>query len=451
VSDETIAAIATAAGRGGVGIVRISGPDAVRILGEVTRRKTLTDRKVAFCRAYDQAGGIIDEVLSFVMRAPRSFTGEDVAEIHGHGGAINLQQLLRAVTSRGARVAAPGEFTRRAFENGKLDLARAEALIGVIEAGSERAWRLAQSQLRGRLSEEIGALRSRVIGILAEVEGRIDFPEDDLRVQDRAWLLAELGETHLRCCALAASYATGRAISRGIEVALVGRTNVGKSSLLNALVGRERALVADQPGTTRDYLEVCCLWEGITLTLIDTAGLRPDPGAVESRGIELGLGRAADADVVVVMNDGPRDDQLLERFGPRGISVRSKADLMAAATSTGGGSPSPTETFGARSEISTSVVTGAGIVALKQAILAVAGVAEEGGDAGAILISQRQRSLMDAAAGTLAAARESLAVMPPEVTALEIRAAVSALSQVTGQEVGESVIDEVFARFCIGK
>jgi tRNA modification GTPase len=253
---DTIAAIATAAGPGGVGIVRLSGPRAIAIAAEtVALPPEGLDRRVRVRWAHDVRGARVDQVVAFAMRAPASFTGEDVAELQGHGGAQNLGKLLEAVVARGARVAEPGEFTRRAVANGKLDLVRAEALLEVIHAGSERAWRLAQSNLGGRLGAGVAALEQRALRLLAELEGWIDFPEEDLETQSRVWIEAELGELRERCAGLRDGFRHGRAVSRGIAAALVGPVNVGKSSLLNALVGSERALVAAEPGTTRDWLE----------------------------------------------------------------------------------------------------------------------------------------------------------------------------------------------------
>jgi len=436
-SEGTIAAIATAAGVGGVGIVRVSGPDAIRIVADVLRVEEATlDRRVQVGWAHGRDKSQIDQVLAFAMRAPHSFTGEDVAELQGHGGSHNLGRLLAAVLDRGARVAEPGEFTRRAVANGKLDLLRAEALLEVIHAGSERAWRLAQQNLGGRLGEAAMELEQRGLRVLAEIEGRIDFPEEDIAAEDRRGIDAEISALARRCGQLADGFRHGRALSQGITVALVGPVNVGKSSLLNALVGKERALVAEQPGTTRDYLEVSDVWDGVAVTLIDTAGTRETSDAIEARGIALGEQRVASADVVVVMNDPdhPWDDGA--RFDGRALVVRSKADL--------GG-----DTHGV---LATSATTGAGLAELRQRVLAIAGVADREGAENAFVTTARQQataaSARDGFAAALTAFRENRVA---EVVALELRQGVHALAQLRGQEVGDRVLDEVFARFCIGK
>lgn len=432
---DTIAAIATAAGVGGVGIVRTSGPRAIAIAQELLGVVEL-DRRVRVGWAHDRAGNRVDQVLAFAMRAPASFTGEDVAELHGHGGSENLARLLAAVVERGARVAEPGEFTRRAVANGKLDLARAEALLDVIHAGSERALRIAQHNLAGRLGEVAAVLEARVITVLAEIEGRIDFPEEGIAPTDASALDAELADLAARCAALAGGFRHGRAVQRGISVALVGAVNVGKSSLLNALVGRERALVAAEPGTTRDYLEVATVWDGIAVTLIDTAGTRTASDPIEARGIALGEQRVAEADVVVVVDDGSTRSADGAAYGERALQVRSKADVAR----------------GDGARLATSAHTGEGLAELKTRCLELAGVAAREGSEDAIVTTERQHGVAVVARDAVAAALDAWRGRRiGEVVALELRQAMTALAQLRGTEVGDRVLDEVFARFCIGK
>ena len=439
---DTIAAIATGSGIAGVGVIRLSGPRAVEI-AEACVGGPL-DRTVAVRWVRDASGATIDQVLAFAMRGPHSFTGEDVAELQGHGGPQNLARLLALVVERGARLAEPGEFSRRAFEHGKLDLIRAESLLEVIHAGSERAWRLAQANLGGRLGEEVAAIEARALKVLAEIEGWIDFPDDELDAQSHAWIATELGWLQASCATLASGFAHGRAISNGISVALVGPVNAGKSSLLNALVGTERALVDAAPGTTRDYLEVHDVWDGVAVTLIDTAGTRDTTSAVERRGIELGAARVAHADVILVISDdGVFDDGVFDDHGDRTLRVRSKADLALPAPA------AAPPTSGPDAALATSAATGQGLDELRRRVHAAAGVADREGSEQAFVTTARQQALAAIAREAFTAA---LTVpRPPEVVALELRQATTALAQLRGVEVGDRVLDELFARFCIGK
>ena len=444
---ETIAAIATAiggvGGPGGVGIVRLSGPAAIAIAVRVVGR-ALSPRQIVVATARDAAGQPIDQVIAFAMPGPASFTGEDVAELQGHAGAVNLARLLDAVVAAGARVAAPGEFTRRAFAHGKLDLTQAEALLAVIEAGSERAHRLAQAQLRGALGQAVAAHHARLLAVLAEVEATIDFPDEDLGPRGAAWLHAELAAIEHEVATLAASYRAGRALHGGLEVALVGAVNAGKSSLLNALVGHERALVAPTPGTTRDVVEVRAVWNGVPVTLLDTAGLRDavapatsfDP--VEAAGIALGAARAAAADVVLLIAEGLAVWPTSNVAGHACVlHVQSKVDL--------GGELRD-------GACATSAATGAGLDDLRARVLALAGVGQaERGDTH-VVVSARQHALLTTAAAGLTQTRAALAAgTPTELVALDLRAAMNALAAVTGREVTEDMLDAMFARFCIGK
>jgi tRNA modification GTPase len=438
---DTIAAIATAAGAGGVGIVRLSGPGAVAALARVVGRaqERLRDRQMVLAVARDPASGErLDEVMCVVMRGPRSFTGEDVAEIHGHGGAVNMARLLRAAVDAGARHAEPGEFTRRAFENQRLDLTRAEAVLAVIEASSERALRLAQGQLAGQLGERVGALRRRGTELLADVEASIDFPEEGFEHVARTEVAARAARLAGDCAALAATFEAGRALREGVEVALCGPVNSGKSSLFNRLVGSERALVSAEPGTTRDFVEARVVWNGVGVTLIDTAGLREAASEVERRGIDLGAARArrADVEVHLVASDEVGTAAAAAASG-RVLRVVSKGDKLAA---------DAVAPF-----LVTSAVTGQGVDELIAAVLslATAGGAEQ--DGGALLTSERQRGLVARAQAGFARAAAAAVERPEEVTALEVRESVDALAEILGERVGEEMLDALFARFCIGK
>ncbi len=468
---DTIAAIATPAGAGGVGIVRLSGPGAVALAARLIGREpaALKDRRLMAAHVLDPASGErLDGVLCVAMRAPRSFTGEDVAEIHGHGGAVNMARLLRAALAAGARHAEPGEFTRRAFENGRIDLTRAEAVLGVIEASSERALRLAQGQLAGTLGERIAELRRAGTELLADLEASIDFPEEGIDPAGRAEIGARATRLARECSDLAATFEAGRALRDGIEVALCGPVNAGKSSLFNRLVGRERALVAPEPGTTRDFLEASVVWRGVAVTLIDTAGEREADTEVERRGIDLGARRAREADVEVHLVaaddhrsvDGSRADREPSPGARRIVRVVSKGDravdsptgLVASAATGLVTSAATGQVTSAVSGLVTSAVTGQGIEEMIEAVLAAAvsgGLDQEGG---ALLTSERQRAgVARAAAAFDRTGTGAAAGLPDELLALEAREAVDALAEVLGQEVGDEVLDALFARFCIGK
>ena len=442
---DTIAAIATPPGSGGIGIVRVSGPTAVAVAARLVGRAdaALPDRTLIHAVARDPASGErLDEVLVAVMRAPRSYTGEDVAELHGHGGAVNMGRLLRAALAAGARLAEPGEFTRRAVARGRMDLVQAEAVLAIIAAASERALRLAQGQLEGRLGERVAELRRSATELLADLEASIDFPEEGIEHAARGELAARAERLGRACASLAETFALGRALGEGLDVALVGPVNAGKSSLFNRLVGSERALVAEEPGTTRDYVEARVVWSGVPVTLVDTAGWR-EAGGVERRGIELGEKRAERADVCVELipaefykKTGRREQDSGNRTQDtdRRLVVVSKGDELVGE---------------AGGMIVTSAVTGQGIEELKAAVVASAGV---GGEEGAVVTSERQRDLVARAGEALGRAAEAASAgQAEEVLALEVREAARALAQVLGEEVGEEMLDALFARFCIGK
>jgi tRNA modification GTPase len=437
---DTIAAIATPAGVGGVCVVRVSGPEAIRLVAESVGRApaALPDRRLVRGKARALSGEPVDEVLVVAMRGPRSFTGEDVAEVHGHGGAVNTRRLLRMLLERGARLAEPGEFSRRAVENGRMDLAQAEALAEVIGATSERGWRLAQAQLRGVLGQRVSELRARLTGLLAELEAGIDFPDEDLELGGIEALGRAVRALRAEVVALADSFQLGRVLREGITVALVGAVNAGKSSLFNALLGTERALVAAEPGTTRDFVESQAVWAGVQVTLVDTAGRRATDSQVERRGIELGSRRAEEAELEVEVVARPDLETGRGTADGRRLLVVSKSDL--------GGRPVP------EGWLATSAHTGEGLDELREAIVArVTGRAGVEGE-GVTITSERHRDLLVACAAALETGASLLGARAPrELVAIEVRDAAARLAAITGEGVGEEVLDALFARFCIGK
>ncbi len=437
VGGDTIAAVATPLGAGGVGIIRISGPQAASILAQVTKTSedALRDRYLEYGHV-EWEGKRLDEVLFVLMRGPRSFTGEDVAEIHGHGGAANVAELLRCVIAAGARHADPGEFTRRAFENRRIDLTRAEAIADIVNASSAKALRVAQEQLAGSLGGVVDGIIESVVNLSAEIEAGIDFPEDGLSEFERTRQSSIATSTANQCRELAATFGVGRVLRDGVDVVLRGAVNAGKSSLFNALIERDRSIVASDAGTTRDYVEAQVVWSGLAITLVDTAGIRSmsEAESIEGQGIEMGAARAEQADLEVFVISAGEETTVAE--SERTIVVRSKCDLKAP---TGIG-------------LMTSAKDGTGLEELKRAIVArVTGGVSESAE-GVVVTNERQRARLAAAAGFLDAAAGLIDQnAPAELQVVELGASRTALAEITGEEVGDEMLDALFSRFCIGK
>ncbi|MEY4297662.1 MAG: tRNA uridine-5-carboxymethylaminomethyl(34) synthesis GTPase MnmE [Cyanobacteriota bacterium] len=456
--DDTIAAVATAvaAGEGSVAIVRLSGPQAEAIgrrLFHAPGQQVWDSHRVLYGHVCDPASGErVDEALLLLMRAPRSFTRETVVEFHCHGGLICVQRVLELVLAAGARRALPGEFSQRAFLNGRLDLTRAEAISELITARSRRAAQLAMSGLDGGLERRIAALRERLLDQLAELEARVDF-EDDLPPLDGDAVAAELEAVRTALEALLAEAEQGQLLREGLRVAIVGRPNVGKSSLLNRLSRSERAIVTDLPGTTRDLVESELVLQGVPLTLLDTAGIRATDDRVEQIGIERSRAALQAADVVLLLFDLSQgwtaEDEALRALVPEGVPllrVGNKADQLGPAAGAAAVPPRPE----AAADVRISALTGAGQEALVQALLRGCG---RSGDQGLqVALNRRQRDLAAAAAASLSASLEAaVAALPWDFWTIDLRAAVRSLGEITGQEVSEAVLDRVFSRFCIGK
>jgi tRNA modification GTPase len=452
-SEETIIAPATPPGDGGISILRISGPAAEKTLLQFFRMgrpvPRLESHRLYYGTIVDAGGQQLDEVMAVLMRGPRSYTREDVAEIHCHGGSQITRALLRLLLGSGLRLARPGEFTLRAFLNGRLDLARAEAVIDLIRARSEGARAVAAGQLQGRLSSLIHRFRDQLADLLALVEAHVDFPDEDIEVP----MLQEISDTarhlHQRMDDLLATFDSGRLLREGLSVLILGRPNVGKSSLLNRLLGEARAIVSELPGTTRDTIEEELLLGGIPLRLIDTAGVRESAHPVEAEGIRRSKAKVEGADLVLLVVDGSRplqDDDLLALAAcsaKRTLLVVNQADRPFV--------PLP-ETFLALPSVHVSAQTGSGMERLQAAIVGTfKGGGADGGES--VLLSDQRH--YQALCGARAAVQAFLDALqgggPPEFLAIELREALAALGEITGETASEDILERIFSRFCIGK
>ena len=446
---DLIAAIATPAGRGGVGIVRVSGPDVSRIVEGIVDH-ALQPRVATLARFRGARGEVLDEGLALLFPAPASYTGEAVLELHGHGGPAVLGLTLRRCFELGARLAEPGEFTKRAFLNDKIDLAQAEAVADLIDAATSTAARAAARSLSGEFSREVEAIVAALIELRTFTEATLDFPEEDIEFMRATDARGKLSALRDRLAATVARAQQGGLLREGLDVVIIGPPNVGKSSLLNRLVGEEVAIVTPIAGTTRDAIRSSIEIRGIPLHVIDTAGLRQAADEVEKIGIERTWAAIDRADLALVITDArepqlPEEQSLVAKLPaalPR-IIVHNKVDLA-------GGAPRQIASDGIRS-VWLSAKTGAGIALLEDAILDAAGAHED--MEGTFLARERHLQALAAAHAHLAAAAEHLdAARPPlELFAEELREAQGALSRITGGFTADDLLGEIFGRFCIGK
>jgi len=456
VSAPTIAAIATPPGRGGVGVVRVSGSEVPAIVAGIVGR-SLAPRTATLVTFRGARGEALDQGLALHFPAPNSYTGEAVLELHGHGGPAVLRLLLARCVELGARLAAPGEFTQRAFLNGKLDLAQAESVADLIDAATATAARAAARSLSGAFSREIHALVDALVDLRMFTEATLDFPEEDielLRAADAAGRLAALRQ---RLSSILARAATGARLNEGLTVVLVGRPNVGKSSLLNRLVREDAAIVTPIPGTTRDTVERQVEVGGIPLTVVDTAGLRPTEDAVEKIGIERTWAAVERADLALVLvdardaEDAPdrADAAILARLPPAlpRVVVHNKADLAAIAPH----ADARTDDGAPARHVWLSAKTGDGVALLEREVLAVVGADHATEDA--YLARERHVVALREAVAHLSAAADHVAAAPPpiELFAEELREAQQALAAITGEFTADDLLGVIFGRFCIGK
>lgn len=432
---EPIVAAASPWGRGAVSLVRLSGADAELLLRFCRPVGGFPpDRRARLCRFFDAAGDF-DEGLLTVFHAPRSVTGEQVAELGCHGNPLIVERLLAAAVSAGARMARPGEFTRRALLNGRVDLTRAEAVLQAIEASTPEGLRLAREGMEGAVCSLADALREALVDAIAELEARLDHPGEELTLTDDGELIRRLEELGDRAEAAAATFQAGRLLIEGAVVALVGPVNAGKSSLFNALGGSARALVSERPGTTRDVVERRVRLGAVAVTLLDTAGLREHPEELEAQGLAMAQRLSAQADlwvVVVPAHEPARAAEALKRAAGRPhLVVSNHADRAQ-----GGG-------------LRTNALTGEGVSDLGTAI-AEALVGEDLG-AGLVIASARQRDRLLELARQLRLAALSLPEAGPAVAAEDLYAGLERLDELTGRDTREEVLDRLFSRFCIGK
>lgn len=455
---DTIAAIATPPGEGGVGIVRLSGPAVWRIADEIFRAQdgvAVSAREhgtFAYGRVVAGDGSEIDTGLALVMRAPKSYTCEDVVELQGHGGSVGMRRILRRALDAGARMAEPGEFTRRAFLNGRIDLVQAEGIFDLIRARSDRAAAAALEQMEGKLSRTFDAIYEAFLEVAANLETTLDFIEDELPDDVFAGIAQRMDRTFEQLNGLLETWDEGRLLREGARVVILGRPNAGKSTLLNALLGYDRAIVSGTPGTTRDTLEEGYVLDGIPLRIIDTAGLRETDCAIEAEGIRRAEAHSREAQLALYLVDAsqPIDaadrDRMVKLDPRRSIIVMNKTDLGVHGDWAGISAQPPV--------IKASLVNGGGVDELRQAMAAVL---EQGADLHApphAVISERHRNLLLRAHHEAQQARAYLDrdVEAHAVPAAEhLRTALEHLGQVTGRVYHEELLDNIFSRFCIGK
>jgi tRNA modification GTPase len=459
-TEDTVAALATAPGEGAISCIRISGPEALSVCDGIFRGKQLPsearDRSVLLGDINDGRGNAIDQVLLTIMRGPGSFTGEDVVEITCHGGHIAPSLVLRRLLEMGIRPADPGEFTKRAFLNGKMDLAQAEAVCEIVRASSERAHRVALRQLKGDLSGRLESLENRLLEFLTLIEANIDFPDEDVESIDMDLIKRGLGEACEDLESLLEAHRRGRHLKKGLDMVIVGKPNVGKSSIFNRLVEKDRVIVSECPGTTRDVVDGLARVNGLMLRVHDTAGVRHASDPIEEEAVRRTREavRRADLSLVVIDSSCPisgEDREILAEAAARPCLVAAnKTDLPVKADLAGLG-PAENCVPAAGEPVRISALKGWGFDELIDSVkkLAHTGTGTLNYE---IIVSERHAADLRTALENLSRARRAASEnIPPEFIASDLRHALDCLGEVTGRQVSAQVLDEIFSRFCIGK
>jgi tRNA modification GTPase len=454
--DDTIAAIATAPGEGGVAIVRVSGPDALKIADSVFRGKApkpseRSTHTIVHGHIVDPDGGEIDEVLLLIMRSPQSYTSEDVIEFQGHGGNIAAKRILRRVLDEGARMAEPGEFTKRAFLNGRIDLLQAEAVLDLVHAESDRAAVSAVEQLEGILSRKFNDIYDTLVNVAADLEASLDFPEEELPTSTMPNLESRLGEVNQRISNLIFTWEEGHILREGALVVISGKPNVGKSTMMNALLGRDRSIVSHVPGTTRDTIEERLVLEGIPIRLVDTAGLRETECEVEREGVRRAMDHIQKADIHLYLVDAsqPIDENDRERFSKlkfeKCIIVLNKIDL---------GNVVRPDRFQGMTVVRTCMIKGMDVDEVRHAIALKLSSGIDMRIPPHATISERHRRLLveaqmeiKTAIGLLNNYHEDNIVLVSN----NLRNSIELIGMVTGKVYQDELLRTIFSRFCIGK
>jgi len=458
VHDDTIAAIATPPGVGGIGIVRVSGSRSEEICRTLFRSITAVESLKSHHLYHGDiispgTGDVVDEVLVVLMEAPHSYTGENVLEIHCHGGSLILQAVLSEVVKAGGRLAEPGEFTKRAYLNGRMDLSQAEAVMDLITARTDEARACALAELKGGLSDRLRSLRSDLIDILSFLESTIDFNEEDISLRPDTVSPKDIEQAISQIDAILATYQAGKFIRNGLSVVITGRPNVGKSSLLNRLLGKRRAIVTPTPGTTRDFIEESLTIKGVPITLTDTAGIRKEAEAIEDEGITFAWEKARAADIVIILIDGSEplteeDIAVMEQNRERRVILAvNKSDLPHRVHDARMG-----ELMSGGEPLWISAKYGDGIPALEERIHDLGTKEWEEATGDIILTNLRHKISLEEAVTSLKAAHTNLSgIASPELAAFDLKEALDHLGDIIGETTADDILDRIFSRFCVGK